>query len=91
MRRPGCAYPIVRDRHPAARPSVEDGDGLHLDAGHPVPGRGARARVSLVVQGVLPADALAPLATGTAVALLMAAGDDPGRCRPSVERTWAGG
>ncbi len=47
--------------------------------------------VSLVVQGVLPADVLAPLATGTAVALLVAAGDDPGRCRASVERAWAGG
>ena len=47
--------------------------------------------VSLVVQGVLPADALAPLATDTAVALLTAAGDDPARCRRSVQRAWAGG
>jgi AcrR family transcriptional regulator len=47
--------------------------------------------VSLVVQGVLPADGLAPLATGTAVALLTAAGDDPGRCRASVQRAWAAG
>ncbi|HYO37704.1 MAG TPA: TetR-like C-terminal domain-containing protein [Geodermatophilus sp.] len=46
--------------------------------------------VSLVVQGVLPADALAPLATDTAVALLAAAGDDPSRCRRSVSRAWSG-
>ncbi|WP_245900132.1 TetR/AcrR family transcriptional regulator [Geodermatophilus normandii] len=47
--------------------------------------------VSLVVQGVLPADVLAPLATGTTVALLTAAGDDAGRCRASVEGAWAAG
>jgi AcrR family transcriptional regulator len=46
--------------------------------------------VSLVVQGVLPDDALAPLATDTAVALLTAAGDDPARCRRSVGRAWSG-
>jgi AcrR family transcriptional regulator len=46
--------------------------------------------VSLVVQGVLPGDALGPLATDTAVALLTAAGDDPARCRRSVELAWAG-
>ncbi|WP_448639114.1 hypothetical protein [Geodermatophilus sp. URMC 63] len=94
----------MRDRHPAARPSVEDGDRLHLDQqvrlaqcrhrqqGHrrgqvaAGPRRGAR-----VVQGVPPAGVLAPLATGTAVALLVAAGDDLGRCRRSVQRAWAGG
>lgn len=47
--------------------------------------------VSLVVQGVLPAGVLGPLATDTAVALLTAAGDDPARCRRSVERAWAPG
>jgi AcrR family transcriptional regulator len=47
--------------------------------------------VSLVVQGVLPAEVLAPLATGTTAALLTAAGDDAGRCRASVERAWAAG
>ena len=47
--------------------------------------------VSLVVQGVLPADVLAPLATDTAVALLTGAGDDPARCRRSVGRAWAAG
>jgi AcrR family transcriptional regulator len=47
--------------------------------------------VSLVVQGVLPAGSLPPLATDTAVALLTAAGDDPARCRESVQRAWAGG
>ncbi len=45
--------------------------------------------VSLVVQGVLPAASLAPLATDTAVALLTAAGDDPARCRRSVQRAWS--
>ncbi|SFT51347.1 WHG domain-containing protein [Geodermatophilus amargosae] len=47
--------------------------------------------VSLVVQGVLPAEVLAPLATGTTVALLAAAGDDIDRCRASVEAAWAAG
>jgi AcrR family transcriptional regulator len=47
--------------------------------------------VSLVVQGVLPAEVLAPLATGTTVALLTAAGDDADRCRRSVEAAWAAG
>ncbi|WP_345770939.1 TetR/AcrR family transcriptional regulator [Geodermatophilus normandii] len=47
--------------------------------------------VSLVVQGVLPAEVLAPLATGTTVALLTAAGDDADRCRASVEAAWAAG
>ncbi|WP_369254716.1 TetR/AcrR family transcriptional regulator [Geodermatophilus amargosae] len=47
--------------------------------------------VSLVVQGVLPAEVLAPLTTSTTVALLAAAGDEPGRCRASVEAAWAAG
>ncbi|MGX5657241.1 TetR/AcrR family transcriptional regulator [Geodermatophilus nigrescens] len=47
--------------------------------------------VSLVVQGVLPAAVLAPQASATTVALLAAAGDDPDRCRASVERAWAAG
>ncbi|MEX5719913.1 TetR/AcrR family transcriptional regulator [Geodermatophilus maliterrae] len=47
--------------------------------------------VSLVVQGVLPGDVLAPLSTATTVALLVAAGDGETRCRASVERAWAAG
>jgi hypothetical protein len=72
-------------------------DGGRLDAGTDPRALATRywaaghGLVSLVVQGVLPADVLAPLATDTAVALLTAAGDDPARCRVSVHRAWAGG
>ena len=43
----------------------------------------------LVLTGVLPGEALAPLATGTAYALFVAAGDEPERCRRSVMDGWA--
>ena len=42
----------------------------------------------LVLTGVLPAQALESLATGTACALFVAAGDDPERCRRSVLDGW---
>ncbi|WP_233498392.1 TetR/AcrR family transcriptional regulator [Blastococcus sp. TF02A-26] len=45
--------------------------------------------LSLVVQGVLPADVVPAHSVETAVALLTAAGDDPGACRASVARAWA--
>jgi AcrR family transcriptional regulator len=43
----------------------------------------------LVLTGVLPGEALTPLATGTAHALFVAAGDEPERCRRSVMDGWA--
>ena len=43
----------------------------------------------LVLTGVLPGEALEPLATGTAYALFVAAGDEPGRCRRSVLDGWS--
>jgi AcrR family transcriptional regulator len=44
--------------------------------------------VMLVLSGVLPGEVLAPYAKGTAGALFVAAGDDPERCRHSVENGW---
>jgi len=44
--------------------------------------------VMLVLTGVLPGEVLAPCATGTAAALFVAAGDEPDRCRQSVNDGW---
>ncbi|MGY1773921.1 TetR/AcrR family transcriptional regulator [Blastococcus sp. SYSU D00813] len=46
--------------------------------------------LSLVAQGVLPAEVVAGHSVETTVALLVAAGDDPARCRRSVRRAWRG-
>ncbi|MET0863313.1 MAG: TetR/AcrR family transcriptional regulator [Nakamurella sp.] len=45
--------------------------------------------VMLVITGVLPSEAVAPNATGTAAALFVAAGDDPARCHRSVQAGWS--
>ena len=45
--------------------------------------------VMLVLTGVLPAEAIEPLATSTACALFVAAGDEPDRCRRSVAAGWS--
>ena len=45
-------------------------------------------QLMLVLTGVLPRQALEPLATGTACALFVAAGDAPERCRRSVLDGW---
>jgi AcrR family transcriptional regulator len=45
--------------------------------------------LSVVVQGVLPADVVPGHSVGTTVALLTAAGDEPVACRESVARAWA--
>ncbi len=47
--------------------------------------------LSLVVQGVLPADVVPGHSVETTVALLTAAGDDPAACRASVARAWRAG
>ena len=44
--------------------------------------------VMLVLTGVLPVDVIAPLATSTAAALFVAAGDDPQRCGRSIRAGW---
>jgi AcrR family transcriptional regulator len=44
--------------------------------------------VMLVLTGVLPESVVGPLATSTACALFVAAGDDPDRCRRSVQDGW---
>jgi AcrR family transcriptional regulator len=45
--------------------------------------------IMLVLSCVLPVEAVAPNATGTAAALFVAAGDEPQRCRQSVLAGWA--
>ena len=47
------------------------------------------ALVMLVLTGVLPREALDVHAPGTAAALFIDAGDDPGRCRSSVAKGWS--
>ena len=46
-------------------------------------------QLMLVLTGVLPREALEPLAIGTAYALFVAAGDEPRRCRRSVLDGWS--